>query len=119
MLHAQRWEEMMISNRGERLQLMLTPEELDVVDEFRFRQRMPTRAAAVRELLKRGLAAVGFGSADLGARSSDFGVLSGEDQNARETVRSGSRASQRHGPVDGRAHGNGHRNGGTGGSGKD
>jgi hypothetical protein len=35
--------------RGERLQIMLSPEELSMVDDFRFQHRMPTRAAAVRE----------------------------------------------------------------------
>ena len=44
--------------RGERLQVMLSPEELTIIDDFRFRHRMPTRAAAVRELLKLGLAAM-------------------------------------------------------------
>jgi hypothetical protein len=33
--------------RGERLQIMLSPEELALVDDFRFEHRMPTRAAAV------------------------------------------------------------------------
>jgi hypothetical protein len=60
--------------RGERLQIMLSPEELVVVDDFRFKRRMPSRASAVRELLKRGLAAEGFGSAAFGAKSSEFGV---------------------------------------------
>ena len=48
--------------RGERLQIMLSPEELLVVDDFRFRNRMPTRAAAVRELLEgvRGETGVAF-----------------------------------------------------------
>ena len=50
--------------RGERLQIMLTPDELLVVDDFRYKRRMPSRAAAVRELLKRGLAAEGFATAD-------------------------------------------------------
>src|SRR6185295_18834767 len=45
---------------GERLQIMLSPEELTVLDDFRFKERMPSRAAAVRELLKRGLAAEGY-----------------------------------------------------------
>jgi hypothetical protein len=63
------------NGRGERLQIMLNPEELVVLDDFRFKRRMPSRAAAVRELLKRGLAAEGFASADAGIRSSDFGVL--------------------------------------------
>ena len=39
--------------RGERLQIMLTPDELVLIDDFRFRERMPSRAAAVRELLTR------------------------------------------------------------------
>jgi hypothetical protein len=34
------------------------PEELKAVDSFRFLHRMPSRAAAVRELLRHGLAAV-------------------------------------------------------------
>jgi len=63
------------SARGERLQIMLTPEELQVLDDFRFRQRMPSRAAAVRELLKRGLAAEGFATAAFGMKSSDYGVI--------------------------------------------
>jgi hypothetical protein len=60
--------------RGERLQIMLTPDELLVVDDFRYKKRMPSRAAAVRELLKRGLAAEGFVTAERGAKSTDFGV---------------------------------------------
>jgi hypothetical protein len=61
--------------RGERLQLMLSPEELTVLDDFRFKVRMPSRAAAVRELLKRGLAAEGYASAAYGSKSSDYGVI--------------------------------------------
>ena len=45
--------------RGERLQIMLTDEELVALDDWRFDKRMPRRAAAIRELLKRGLAAEG------------------------------------------------------------
>lgn len=40
-------------SREERLQIMLSPEELTALDDFRFKNRMPSRAAAVRELLKR------------------------------------------------------------------
>lgn len=61
--------------RGERLQIMLSPEELEAVDDFRFKHRMPTRAAAVREILKLGLASVGAIAAD-GSKSSDYGVFS-------------------------------------------
>jgi hypothetical protein len=53
---------------------MLTPEELETLDSWRFQRRMPSRAAAVRELLKRGLTAEGFGSAEGGSKSQDFGV---------------------------------------------
>jgi len=60
--------------RGERLQIMLTPEELEALDTWRFQKRMPSRAAAVRELLKRGLAAEGFELADGRSKSQDFGV---------------------------------------------
>jgi hypothetical protein len=35
---------------------------------------MPSRAAAVRELLKRGLAAEGFEAAAFGSKSEEFGV---------------------------------------------
>ena len=59
--------------RGERLQIMLTPEELLTIDNFRFQFRMPTRAAAVRELLKMGLATRGI-EGD-GSRSSHYGVF--------------------------------------------
>jgi hypothetical protein len=63
--------------RPERLQIMLGPEELKAVDDFRFQTRMPSRAAAVRELLKRGLAAEGFEIAVAGMKSQSFGVLGG------------------------------------------
>lgn len=60
--------------RGERLQIMLTADELVILDDFRYKQRMPSRASAIRELLKRGLAAEGFESAAFGTKSEDFGV---------------------------------------------
>jgi hypothetical protein len=53
---------------------MLATEELVLVDDFRFKRRMPSRAAAVRELFRRGLAAEGFVIAGAGSKSSDFGV---------------------------------------------
>jgi hypothetical protein len=60
--------------RGERLQIMLSADELVALDDFRFKKRMPSRASAIRELLKRGLAAEGFLSAAAGVKSSEFGV---------------------------------------------
>ena len=59
--------------RGERLQVMLSPEELTAIDDFRFEHRMPTRAAAVRELLKMGLTVVATDGG--GMKSSDYGVF--------------------------------------------
>jgi hypothetical protein len=61
--------------RGERLQIMLTPDELEAVDDFRFKQRMPSRAAAVRELFRRGLGAASLVLAESGKKSADFGAL--------------------------------------------
>ena len=71
---------MAAESRGERLQIMLSGDEFQVVDEFRFKQHMPSRAAAVRELLKRGLAAEGYTAAVFGSKSSDYGVT-GESPN--------------------------------------
>lgn len=61
--------------REERLQIMLSPEELKAVDNFRFEHRMPSRAAAVRELLRYGLAAAGAVLENSGVKSRDYGVL--------------------------------------------
>ena len=63
--------------RPERLQIMLTQDELAALDDWRFSRRMPSRAAAVRELLKRGLEAEGVQIADGTMRSRDFGVVDG------------------------------------------
>jgi hypothetical protein len=65
----------MNDTRGERLQVMLSPEELAAIDNFRFKHRMPTRAAAVRELLGFGLAAASV-DGHAGVKSSDYGVFS-------------------------------------------
>ena len=46
--------------RPERLQIMLTSDELAALENWRFDKRMPSRSAAVRELLRRGLASDGF-----------------------------------------------------------
>jgi metal-responsive CopG/Arc/MetJ family transcriptional regulator len=67
--------------RGERLQIMLSPSELSALDDFRFQRRMPSRAAAVRDLLRRGLAAEGLVAAAEGTKSSDFGVIESDRPN--------------------------------------
>jgi len=56
---------------------MLTDSELAAVDDWRFKKRMPSRAAAVRELLKRGLAAEGFDTANPHTKSKEYGVVGG------------------------------------------
>ena len=60
--------------RHERLQIMLTSEELVALDDWRFEQRMPSRAAAVRELLRRGLATEGK-LPPPGSKSTAYGIL--------------------------------------------
>jgi hypothetical protein len=65
----------MAMSRAERLQIMLTNDELAAIDDWRFERRMPSRAAAIRELLKRGLIAEGFDHADKHTKSKDFGLL--------------------------------------------
>ncbi len=65
--------------RGERLQIMLTKKELTWLDSWRFSRHMPSRAAAVRELMRRGLTADGFAVSDGSTKSGDFGMGSGPD----------------------------------------
>jgi hypothetical protein len=62
--------------RETRLQIMLSPEELEALDNFRFHHRMPSRAAAVRELLRHGIAAAGAVVENEGVKSGAYGVLS-------------------------------------------
>jgi hypothetical protein len=61
--------------RGERLQIMLEADELRALDDFRFANRMPSRAAAVRELLRRGLGVDGVVVNHGDGSSKSFGVL--------------------------------------------
>lgn len=62
-------------DRGERLQIMLNQDELRALEDWRFSKRMPSRAAAVRELLRRGLTAEGFDLAGEGVQSKQFGIV--------------------------------------------
>lgn len=61
--------------REERLQIMLSPDELKALDNFRFEHRMPSRAAAVRELLRQGLGVGGPVQDNTGVTSGEYGVL--------------------------------------------
>lgn len=69
--------------RGERLQIMLSAEELDALDDFRFANRMPSRAASVRELLRRGLIAEGYAIVP-GVKSGSYGVIEGGPERGDE-----------------------------------
>lgn len=62
------------ADRDERLQIMLDADELAALDDWRFAMRMPSRAAAIRELLRRGLADRNREQARAGEKSSGFGV---------------------------------------------
>ena len=66
------------ANREERLQVMLTQAELATLDDWRFSRRMPSRAAAIRELLKLGLAADAGPTQAGRTRSTDYGVTAGQ-----------------------------------------
>lgn len=59
-------------DRPERLQIMLSEEELGLIDDWRFNRRMPSRAAAVRELLRRGLETDQLQRDDASKRPSPF-----------------------------------------------
>lgn len=64
-------------DKPERLQIILTAEELTALDDWRFANRMPTRAAAIRELMKRGMGVHldGDGASRVGRRSRDVRLV--------------------------------------------
>jgi hypothetical protein len=64
-----------LSKRTEKLQLMLNDEELRAIDDWRFAHRLPSRAAAIRELLRRGLAAGEFEAPPADLASGRFSVV--------------------------------------------
>ena len=50
----------MATVQSKRLPVTLSLAEVKALDDWRFAKRMPNRAYALRELLRRGLAAEGF-----------------------------------------------------------
>ena len=70
--------------RAERLQIMLSEVELEALDAWRFARHMPSRAAAIRELLKRGLAAEGVHIGNARTKSGEYGVLTGPASKASQ-----------------------------------
>ena len=65
-------------SRETRLQIMLDDAELAAIDDYRFQNRMPSRAAAVRQLLRLGMEALGA-EPNRGMRSTDYGVIENSD----------------------------------------
>lgn len=70
-------------SRPERLQIMLSPDEMRALDDWRFARRMPSRASAIRELLKRGLAVDGVDLQTGGRQSASFGVINNRENEER------------------------------------
>jgi hypothetical protein len=68
-------------SRETRLQIMLSDEELAAIDDWRFEQRMPSRAAAIRRLLN---IALRVEKKEVGSnkpmRSQDYGVMNAPDE---------------------------------------
>lgn len=67
--------------RTDRIQLMLDDDELEAIDGWRFDNRLPSRAAAIRELIKRGLSNRDLEPPDTkDAKTTDFSVLSDDER---------------------------------------
>lgn len=70
--------------RGERLQMMLTFDEIERLDEWRFANRMPSRSAAARALMKMGFETAPDAPAESagaqGVNSADVGMIETDRQ---------------------------------------
>ena len=66
--------------RTEKLQVMLNNAEIRAIDDWRFENRLPSRAAAIRELISRGLHTQEFSDPSMDKPSSGFGVVSLPDE---------------------------------------
>lgn len=62
-------------SRETRLQIMLNEEELSAIDDWRFQHRMPSRAAAIRNLLNIALKVHKEAGSSKSMRSQDYGLL--------------------------------------------
>lgn len=60
--------------RSERIQVQLSQDELTILDEWRFTNRIPSRAAAIRELLRVGLGGRDQERSNTGTKSADYGL---------------------------------------------
>jgi metal-responsive CopG/Arc/MetJ family transcriptional regulator len=68
------------SKRTEKIQVMLNDDEIKAIDDWRFENRLPSRAAAIRELLSRGLQSSEFGEPTENQPSRRFGVTTPPDE---------------------------------------
>ena len=65
----------MQDKRSERIQIQLTEDELSSLDEWRFRNQIPSRAAAIRELMRMGLASLEVREMpEVRKKSGDYGL---------------------------------------------
>lgn len=61
--------------RTVRIQVQLTEEELQSLDEWRFANRIPSRAAAIRELMRLGLTGTTIKRNVTNKKSTDYGLV--------------------------------------------
>lgn len=65
----------MSNRRTERIQIQLTEDELSSLDGWRFKNQIPSRAAAIRELMRMGLSGTEVRDpADGRKKSGDYGL---------------------------------------------
>ena len=69
-----------VVRRTEKVQIMLNDDETKAIDDWRFQNRLPSRAAAIRELLSRGLQTTEFREPTENKPSGQFGVITPPDE---------------------------------------
>ena len=69
-----------IGKRTEKLQIMLSDEEIEAIDDWRFSHRLPSRAAAIRELISRGLHSEEFSEPPKDMASGEFTVVTPQEE---------------------------------------
>jgi hypothetical protein len=94
------------NRRLNRLQAMLDDVEFRAIDAWRFKHLMPSRAAAIRDLIRRGLSTTNDPRAiadtfdrGVAAKTTDFGVIEVIDAGAQTRPRNRKRPSSRPSPI--------------------
>ena len=94
------------NRRLNRLQVMLDDIELKAIDAWRFKHLMPSRAAAIRDLIRRGLSTTDDPRAiaelldrGVAGKTTDFGVIEVIDAGAQTRPRNRKRPSSRPSPI--------------------